>query len=156
MKSTSGEALLTVEEAWRYMLRHESYQRGLVDIADVIEELKHCERHGVGSLIAEADVRRAIEQSATREGEDEDEDEGTLDSASSGMASPHATHVLKAGFNMTVTGNAGNGTALLSIASPGADSPWSETDGPPPPYALSPGVFYHSSIDARIGALDNL
>jgi PAS domain S-box-containing protein len=36
-------------------------------------------------------------------------------------------------------------TALLSVRSPEADSPWSEGDGLPPPYALSPGVFYHTS-----------
>ena len=40
--------------------------------------------------------------------------------------------------------------ALLSMTSPEADSPWSVTDGPPPPYALSPGIFYHTSIDSRI------
>ena len=41
-------------------------------------------------------------------------------------------------------------TELLSTASPEADSPWTVTDGPAPPYALSPGVFYHTS---RMGML---
>lgn len=36
--------------------------------------------------------------------------------------------------------------ALLDMTSPEADSPWSVRDGLPPPYALSPGVFYHTSM----------
>jgi PAS domain S-box-containing protein len=39
---------------------------------------------------------------------------------------------------------------LLSMTTPEADSPWTVTDGPAPPYALSPGVFYHTS---RMGML---
>jgi hypothetical protein len=31
--------------------------------------------------------------------------------------------------------------APASMTSPEADSPWSETQGPPPPYALSPGIY---------------
>ena len=31
--------------------------------------------------------------------------------------------------------------ASASMTSPEADSPWSETQGPPPPYALSPGIY---------------
>ena len=31
--------------------------------------------------------------------------------------------------------------ASASVTSPEADSPWSETQGPPPPYALSPGIY---------------
>ena len=31
--------------------------------------------------------------------------------------------------------------APVSMTSPEADSPWSETQGPPPPYALSPGIY---------------
>lgn len=33
---------------------------------------------------------------------------------------------------------------------PEADSPWSERDGPPPLYALSPGVFAHTSLMSRV------
>jgi hypothetical protein len=41
-------------------------------------------------------------------------------------------------------------TKFLSMTSPEADSPWSERDRLPPPYALSPEVFYHTS---RMGLL---
>lgn len=39
-------------------------------------------------------------------------------------------------------------TAPVSMTSPEADSPWSETDGLPPPYALSPDV-YHLRVEAE-------
>ena len=39
---------------------------------------------------------------------------------------------------------------LQSMRSLEADSPWTVRDGPPPPYALSPDVFYHTS---RMGML---
>lgn len=37
--------------------------------------------------------------------------------------------------------------APVTRTTPGADSPWSERDGPPPPYILSPGT-YHLRLEA--------
>ena len=59
-----GQRLLAVGATWDYIINHESFQKGLIDIADVHKRLKGraiCD--GRGPAFKEAEVLRAIEES---------------------------------------------------------------------------------------------
>ena len=62
ISATTGERLLATGAAWDFILHHELYRRGLVDIADVSERLREkvvC--NGAGPTFSERDIVQAIE-----------------------------------------------------------------------------------------------
>ncbi|KAI8675130.1 BZIP domain-containing protein [Fusarium keratoplasticum] len=59
-----GERLLAAGAAWDFIISHELFKKGLVDIGDVSERLKHCARcDGQGPVFSERAIKSAIEQS---------------------------------------------------------------------------------------------
>jgi AP-1-like transcription factor len=59
-----GHRLLAVGATWDYIVNHESFQKGIVDLEDVQRRLKGracCD--GRGPAFREADIKRAIEES---------------------------------------------------------------------------------------------
>ena len=71
ISATTGERLLSTGAAWDLIQNNELYRTGLVDIAEVADKLKEricCD--GIGPTFAEADVRRAIEDSVGAAGDE--------------------------------------------------------------------------------------
>lgn len=68
----TGEQLLGSGATWDYILAHELFRKGLVDVGDVCERLKKMARcDGQGPMFLERDVRQAIAESAVAGGRDE-------------------------------------------------------------------------------------
>jgi hypothetical protein len=66
VRSDAGERLLAVGAAWDLITSHELFKRGLVDVADVSEQIRHQAKcDGQGPVFEESTILRAIEQSAT-------------------------------------------------------------------------------------------
>ncbi|KAH6697055.1 bZIP transcription factor [Plectosphaerella plurivora] len=62
--SDDGERLLAAGATWDFIINHESFRRGLVDVGDVSERLKHQARcDGQGPVFAERSILDAIEAS---------------------------------------------------------------------------------------------
>lgn len=62
--SDEGERLLAAGATWDFIISHELYKKGLVDVGDVSERLKHCARcDGQGPVFAEGAIVSAIEMS---------------------------------------------------------------------------------------------
>ncbi|KAM0193935.1 hypothetical protein ACHAPA_000260 [Fusarium lateritium] len=62
--SDEGERLLAAGATWDFIISHELFKKGLVDIADVSERLKNCARcDGQGPVFSERSITNAIEQS---------------------------------------------------------------------------------------------
>lgn len=63
--SDDGEKLLAAGATWDLIVSHDMFKRGLVDIADVSERLKHQAKcDGQGPVFEERAIIEAIEQSA--------------------------------------------------------------------------------------------
>lgn len=59
-----GQRLLAVGATWDYIINHESYRKGMIDIADVHRRLKgRAACDGRGAAFKESEVLRAIEES---------------------------------------------------------------------------------------------
>jgi hypothetical protein len=62
---TSGERCLAAGTAWDFIIGHELYKRGLVDVADICNRLKgHAKCDGEGPVFEEHAILHAIEKSA--------------------------------------------------------------------------------------------
>jgi AP-1-like factor len=62
--SETGERLLAAGATWDYIIKHELFQRGLVDIGDVSDRLKKVAKcDGQGPVFEEREIILAIEQS---------------------------------------------------------------------------------------------
>lgn len=63
--------LLTAGTTWDFITSHDLYRRGLVDIGDVCERLKHyAQCDGRGSAFSEQDIIAAIKQSIANSDDD--------------------------------------------------------------------------------------
>lgn len=59
-----GERLLAAGATWDFIIGHELYKKGLVNIGDVSDRLKNCARcDGQGPVFSESAILAAIEQS---------------------------------------------------------------------------------------------
>lgn len=59
-----GERLLAAGATWDFIISHDLFKRGLVDIGDVSERLKHAARcDGQGPVFSELSILEAIQQS---------------------------------------------------------------------------------------------
>ncbi|KAG5918087.1 hypothetical protein E4U53_004124 [Claviceps sorghi] len=64
--SDDGERLLAAGATWDFIINHDLYKRGLVDVEDVSDRLKTCALcDGQGPVFSERAIVRAMEQSAT-------------------------------------------------------------------------------------------
>lgn len=62
--AVTGERLLATGAAWDYIQHHELYRKGLVDLGDVVDNLKQTVQcDGVGPTFAEGAVEQAIQES---------------------------------------------------------------------------------------------
>lgn len=62
--SDDGERLLAAGATWDFIINHELFKKGLVDVGDVSDRLKHCARcDGQGPVFSERSIILAIEQS---------------------------------------------------------------------------------------------
>lgn len=62
--SENGERLYAAGATWDYIINHDLYKQGLVDIADISNRLKHKAKcDGQGPVFEEAAILEAIEQS---------------------------------------------------------------------------------------------
>ncbi|GAO14541.1 hypothetical protein UVI_02032520 [Ustilaginoidea virens] len=69
--SDDGERLLAAGAAWDFIINHDLYKRGLVDVEDVSERLKTCARcDGQGPVFSEQDIVQAMEQSVASGSDD--------------------------------------------------------------------------------------
>lgn len=69
--SDDGERLLAAGATWDFIINHELYQRGLVDVEDVSERLKTCARcDGQGPVFSEQAIVHAMEQSVASGSDD--------------------------------------------------------------------------------------
>lgn len=69
--SDNGEKLFAAGATWDYIISHPLYKRGLVDVGDVSERLKHCARcDGQGPVFPEGAIISAIEQSVASGSDD--------------------------------------------------------------------------------------
>lgn len=69
--SDDGERLLAAGATWDYIISHELYRRGLVDVGGVSERLKNCARcDGQGPVFPEAAIISAIEHSVASGSDD--------------------------------------------------------------------------------------
>lgn len=60
----NGERLLAAGATWDFIVNHELFKKGLVDVGDVSDRLKHCARcDGQGPVFSEHSIITAIEQS---------------------------------------------------------------------------------------------
>ena len=69
--SDDGERLLGAAATWDYIISHEQYKRGLVDVGDVSSTLStraKCDGHG--PVFAEGDIIEAIERSVASGSDD--------------------------------------------------------------------------------------
>ena len=59
-----GRVCFSAAAAWDYIIHTDRYKKGLVDIADISNRLRHkAECVGTGPVYSEADILEAIEQS---------------------------------------------------------------------------------------------
>jgi hypothetical protein len=64
LTSDTGERLLAAGATWDYIIKHPLYMRGLVDVGDVSERLKHVAKcDGIGPVFEEREIIDAIEKS---------------------------------------------------------------------------------------------
>lgn len=71
LTSDNGEKLLAAGATWDYIISHELFKRGLVDVGDVSERLKYCARcDGQGPVFPEGAIISAIEQSVASGSDD--------------------------------------------------------------------------------------
>ncbi|KAG5995202.1 hypothetical protein E4U54_002906 [Claviceps lovelessii] len=69
--SDNGERLLAVAATWDFIINHDLYKKGLVDVEDVSERLKTCALcDGQGPVFSEQSILRAMEQSVTSGSDD--------------------------------------------------------------------------------------
>lgn len=69
--SENGERLLAAGATWDFIISHDLYKRGLVDVGDVSERLKHTARcDGQGPVFSEVTILAAIEQSVASGSDD--------------------------------------------------------------------------------------
>lgn len=69
--SDDGERLFAAGATWDYIISHELYKRGLVDVGGVSERLKNCARcDGQGPVFPEGAIIRAIEHSVASGSDD--------------------------------------------------------------------------------------
>ena len=69
--SDEGERLLAAGATWDFIINHELFKKGLVDVGDVSERLKNCARcDGQGPVFSEQAVQAAIEQSVASGSDD--------------------------------------------------------------------------------------
>ena len=69
--SETGERLLGAGAAWDYIINHDLYKRGLVDVEDVSERLKNCARcDGQGPVFSESVLTQAMEMSVASGSDD--------------------------------------------------------------------------------------
>ncbi|PNY26432.1 Fluconazole resistance protein 3 [Tolypocladium capitatum] len=69
--SDDGERLLAAGATWDFIISHDLYKRGLVDVADVSERLKNLARcDGQGPVFSEQAIIGAIEQSVASGSDD--------------------------------------------------------------------------------------
>ncbi|KZZ93275.1 bZIP transcription factor (Fcr3) [Moelleriella libera RCEF 2490] len=69
--SESGERLLAVAATWDFIINHELYKRGLVDVSVVSERLKTCARcDGQGPVFSEGAILHAMQHSAASGSDD--------------------------------------------------------------------------------------
>jgi AP-1-like transcription factor len=70
-RSEAGERLLAAGATWDYIVNHDLFKRGMVDVAEVSEQLKsQAKCDGQGPVFEEGAVRRAIEESAAKGNDD--------------------------------------------------------------------------------------
>ncbi|KFA49669.1 hypothetical protein S40293_01348 [Stachybotrys chartarum IBT 40293] len=66
-----GQRLLAVGAAWDFIISHDLFKRGLVDVGDVSDRLRPCARcDGQGPVFAEQDIIHAMQQSAANGNDD--------------------------------------------------------------------------------------
>ncbi|KAG5983459.1 hypothetical protein E4U55_008114 [Claviceps digitariae] len=69
--SDDGERLLAAGATWDFIINHDLYKKGLVDMEDVSERLKTCALcDGQGPVFSEQAIIRAMEQSVTSGSDD--------------------------------------------------------------------------------------
>ena len=69
--SGSGERLLAAGATWDFILSHEAFKRGLVDVGYVSERLKdQAQCDGKGPVFAESAIIKAIEESVVNGSDD--------------------------------------------------------------------------------------
>ncbi|KAG6005050.1 hypothetical protein E4U21_000506 [Claviceps maximensis] len=69
--SVDGERLLAAGAAWDFIINHDLYKKGLVDVEDVSERLKTCALcDGQGPVFSEQAIIHAMEQSVTSGSDD--------------------------------------------------------------------------------------
>jgi len=62
--SDDGERLLAAGATWDFIISHEAFRKGMVDVGDVSERLKHQARcDGQGPVFSERTILDAIDQS---------------------------------------------------------------------------------------------
>lgn len=69
--SDDGERLLGAAATWDYIVNHESFKRGMVNIGDVSENLNHKAKcDGQGPVFSESTIIDAIQQSVASGSDD--------------------------------------------------------------------------------------
>lgn len=69
--SDEGERLLAAGATWDFIINHDLYKRGLVDVGDVSERLKTCARcDGQGPVFSESAIINAMQQSVASGSDD--------------------------------------------------------------------------------------
>lgn len=69
--SDDGERLLAAGATWDFIINHDLYKRGMVDVGDVSERLKSCARcDGQGPVFSEQSIIFAMEQSVASGSDD--------------------------------------------------------------------------------------
>ena len=71
INTATGERLLSTGAAWEYIQNSELFQRGVVDLGEIVDRLKErvvCD--GAGPSFPEGEVRRAIEESVGAVGDE--------------------------------------------------------------------------------------
>ncbi|KAF7555417.1 hypothetical protein G7046_g6569 [Stylonectria norvegica] len=69
--SDEGERLLAAGATWDFIISHELFKKGLVDVGDVSERLKHAAQcDGQGPVFSERDILAAIQQSVASGSDD--------------------------------------------------------------------------------------
>jgi AP-1-like transcription factor len=64
VQSENGERLLAAGATWEYIISHDLFKKGLVDVGDVSLRLKHLAKcDGQGPVFEERAINEAIEQS---------------------------------------------------------------------------------------------
>jgi hypothetical protein len=129
----TDEVFLNAGTTWDYIQSHDLFKDGGFDVESVCKKLLRAVREiGSGPVFLKDDIDRAIQQSVVCGRAD------TLDAFPARFSEAF------------IEQDASKVISTVTMTSSEADSPWSERDGPPPPYALSPSTFYHTSIEAMI------